>query len=289
MLRPRGVLVNPLAVMVDLGWPWWVTTIIAGALVLAAVLVLLRGRRAELRGAMVPLIVFGIGAAVIAPFVMSDSDEEAGAMVSMPGMSAAEQESLGGGSTTTLGAETPLVTKRLPFTFFFTRYEFLGDPNNPHTVRYHSDGTPLAKSPDGSTITMSGRGGWDPYSGRAAGGGSYVITEPAGAIAAKGTWRPTSFISFHQFAGWYGFRIRETGWQGPRGSPTFSGFLKLRVELRGYGSGTLTAWCAMPEAQAMHRADDGITLVGPRLRFTNFDANVGRGSGVMFYGPGASG
>ena len=101
----------------------------------------------------------------------------------------------------------------------------------------------------------------------------------------------TSFISFHQVAGWYGFRIRETGWQGPRGSPTFAGFLKLRVELRGYGSGTLTAWCAMPEAQkAMRRADDGITLVGPRLRFTNFDANVGRlEGGVMFYGSGASG
>ncbi len=274
---------NPLAVMVDLGWPWWVTTIVAGALVLAAVLVLLRGRRAELRGAMVPLIVFGIVAAVIAPFVMSDPDEEAGAMGSMPSMSAAEQESM--------GTETPLVTKKLPFTFFFTRYEFLGDPDNPHTVRYHSDGTALAKSPDGSTITMSGRGSWDPGSSRAVGGGTYVITGPAGAIAAKGTWRVTSFISFHQFAGWYGFRIRETGWQGPRGSPAFAGSLKLRVEVDGYGSSTLAAWCAMPEAlKAMRRAYDGITLVGPRLRFTNFDTNVGRlEGGVMFYGPGASG
>ncbi len=50
----------------------------------------------------------------------------------------------------------------LPNTFFFTHYELLGDPNNPEGVRYHSNGKPSAKAPDGSKITLSGQGGWDP-------------------------------------------------------------------------------------------------------------------------------
>src|SRR5215211_8002854 len=51
---------------------------------------------------------------------------------------------------------------KMPYTFFLTRYEMLGDPNNPDGVRYHSNGKPFAKAPDGSKVILSGKGGWNP-------------------------------------------------------------------------------------------------------------------------------
>ena len=51
------------------------------------------------------------------------------------------------------------VQKELPYTFFFTHYELLGDPNNPDGVRYHSNGKPSAKALDGSKVILTGKGG----------------------------------------------------------------------------------------------------------------------------------
>src|SRR3712207_2214124 len=64
-----------------------------------------------------------------------------------------------------------------PYTFFFTRPEMLGDPNNPEGVRYHSDGKLFAKAPDGSRVILSGKGAWDPDSKTAQGGGRYTIED----------------------------------------------------------------------------------------------------------------
>ena len=130
-----------------------------------------------------------------------------------------------------------------PYTFFFTHYELLGDPDNPEGVRYHSDGKPFAKAPDGSKITLSGKGGWDPDSKTAEGGGKYTIKDKSGAVKAEGSWRVTDFGSFEQLDGWWGMgpEFKEEGWQGPPGSPSFSGFLKLNVHLENEGDGVLTA------------------------------------------------
>ena len=57
------------------------------------------------------------------------------------------------------GASKAAAQEEPPYTFFFTRPEMLGDPNNPTGVRYHSDGKLLAKAPDGSGVTLSGKGG----------------------------------------------------------------------------------------------------------------------------------
>ena len=37
--------------------------------------------------------------------------------------------------------------KELPYTFFFTHYQLLGDPNDPSGVRYHPMANPLPKRP----------------------------------------------------------------------------------------------------------------------------------------------
>jgi hypothetical protein len=181
----------------------------------------------------------------------------------------------------------------LPYTFFFTHYELLGDPDNPEGVRYHSDGQPFAKAPDGSKITLSGKGAWNPNSKTAEGGGQYTIEDASGEVKSQGSWRVTDFSSFEQLDGWWGMgpEFREEGWQGPPGSPSFSGFLTLKVSLENQGDGTLVAWCLMPEVLERHphlatpdgHLGDGISLTGGDFKFTDFSENEMSLEGVMFY------
>jgi hypothetical protein len=56
--------------MVDLGWPWWVTTLIAAGVALAAVLAFVQTRRATIRAVAALLVLEAVAIAVIAPFVM---------------------------------------------------------------------------------------------------------------------------------------------------------------------------------------------------------------------------
>jgi hypothetical protein len=177
---------------------------------------------------------------------------------------------------------------QLPFTFVLTHYELIGDMSNPSGVRYHSNGAPFAKARDGSRITLTGQGAWDPASRRVAGGGSYVIRNRAGAVRTRGTWRATRFVSFLQLPGWWGIaNFREDGWQGPPGSASFSGFLKLRVTLTERGSALLTLWCLMPTVpKPKGHVGDGLSLSGRQLRFTDFRAQEKGLEGVMFYSPG---
>jgi hypothetical protein len=180
-----------------------------------------------------------------------------------------------------------------PNTFFFTHYELLGDPNDPDGVRYHSDGKPSAKAPDGSKLILSGEGGWDPTSKTAQGGGRYTIEDASGELTARGSWRVTDFGSFEQFDGWWGMgpQFDEEGWQGPPGSPSFSGFLTLEVNLKNQGDGTLVAWCLMPQVLEQHphlanpdgHLGDGISLTGDDFDFTDFSENEMSMEGVMFY------
>jgi hypothetical protein len=103
--------------------------------------------------------------------------------------------------SSSIGPSNAAVQKELPYTFFFTHYQLLGDPNNPDGVRYHSNGKPSAKAPDGSKVILSGKGGWNPKTDTAKGGGHYTIKGSSGAIKAKGSWRVTDFRSFEQFSG----------------------------------------------------------------------------------------
>ena len=64
--------------MVDLGWPWWVTTLIAAGVGLLAAMALVRSRRTTIRAGATLVLVEAIAIAVIAPFVMEDVDEASG-------------------------------------------------------------------------------------------------------------------------------------------------------------------------------------------------------------------
>jgi hypothetical protein len=188
------------------------------------------------------------------------------------------------------------VQGKMPYTFFLTRYEIHGNPNNPSWVRYHNNGKPFAKAPDGSKVILTGKGGWNPKSKNAQGGGRYTIKDASGAVRAKGTWRVTDFSSFEYLSGWWGLGddFKEKGWQGPPGSASFSGFLTLKVNLAGQGNGTLVAWCLMPEPLERNphlvnpdgHVSDGISLTGGKFNFKNFKENERGGppyDGLMFY------
>lgn len=281
--------------MVDMGWPWWVSSLLAAGVLLAALVVFLRARGTAVRAVAATIAVQAAVGAVVAPFLMpSTGSSMAGG--SMGGDSSATTAMEGASSTSSMsddlmGGMEAGKPARLPFTFFFTRYELLGDPDQPTGVRYHSDGTPRAGAPDGTSISLLGSGGWDPTTALAKGGGVYTIESPKGTVQKRGSWEARRFVSFRQLPGWWGPGFEEEGWQGPPGSPSFSGVLTLAVRLEGRGDATLRAWCVMSEeAQRMAgRSFDGVTVTGPGLRFADSKPNVGRlEGGVMFYGPGSS-
>src|SRR5215203_1074307 len=158
------------------------------------------------------------------------------------------------GLGSTIEPSNAAVQSEPPYTFFFTHYQLLGDPNDPFGVRYHSDGKPSAKAPNGSKVILSGKGGWNPKKDTAKGGGHYTIKGPSGTVKAQGSWRVTGFRSFEHFGGWWGLGpdFKEKGWQGSPGSSSFSGFLTLKVSLENRGEGTLVAWCLMPQVLKRH-------------------------------------
>lgn len=182
--------------------------------------------------------------------------------------------------------------RSLPYGFFFTHYEMLGDPNKPSGVKYASNGRPFAKAPTGETIAFSGSGGWNPRTRAAKGGGGYAISAKNGKVTAQWKWRVTGFISFHQVEGWWEPGFKELGWQGPPGSVSFSGFLILRVNLERHGDGVLMTWCLMPTVRMpVDHKGDGLMLIGPRLSFVDYKDAEMSAEGVMFYStdPRASG
>src|SRR5918994_2429223 len=104
--------------------------------------------------------------------------------------------------TSTIEPSNAAVQKKMPYTFFLTHYELLDNPNNPSGVRHHNNGKPFAIAPDGSKVILSGKGGWNPKTDAAKGGGHYTIKGSSGAVKAQGSWRVTDFRAFEQFSGW---------------------------------------------------------------------------------------
>lgn len=70
----------PLAMTVNLGWPWWVITTIASGVVVAGLLALAVSRISAARAIAGLLAVEGVVIAVVAPFVMSDMDSNGSAL-----------------------------------------------------------------------------------------------------------------------------------------------------------------------------------------------------------------
>jgi hypothetical protein len=63
-------LLRVLAVTVDLGWSWWVTTFIAAGVALLAALAFVRTRRVTVRAVAALILLEAIAIGIVAPFVM---------------------------------------------------------------------------------------------------------------------------------------------------------------------------------------------------------------------------
>lgn len=78
---------DPLAVMVDLGWPWWVTSLIALSVTAVCAGVFATSRAVAIRAVVATLAVQGVVLAIVAPFVMKDDSPSSPAMhATKPGM-----------------------------------------------------------------------------------------------------------------------------------------------------------------------------------------------------------
>src|ERR687898_675944 len=77
--------------------------------------------------------------------------------------------------SSTIEPSNAAAQKKMPYTFFLTHYELLGNPNNPSGVRYHNNGKPFAKAPDGSKVILSGKGAWNQFQGERVAGTSWIV------------------------------------------------------------------------------------------------------------------
>jgi hypothetical protein len=76
-----------LAVMVDLGWSWWVTTLIAACVALLAALAFVRTRRATIRTVAAVVLFEAIAIGIVAPFVMKSNKSTSGTSAMSSGSS----------------------------------------------------------------------------------------------------------------------------------------------------------------------------------------------------------
>lgn len=178
----------------------------------------------------------------------------------------------------------------LPFTFFITRYEYVGNPSNPTGAIFHNDGQEFANASDGSSVIISGQGAWDPAYYLVEGGGIYTIKDPAGVVKAQGWWKAINFTSFLQWPGWVPQGFTMQGWQGPPGSVSFAGNLTLTVDLENLGNGVLALWCIMvnvPPVVPPPHYSDAMSLIVGGFSFTNSTLmEMNPYDGNMFYTPG---
>jgi quercetin dioxygenase-like cupin family protein len=65
-----------IGVMIELGIPWWVITLIALSVVVIAVVAYVASRNVALRAIAAVLAVQGVAIAIVAPFVMDEDDDE---------------------------------------------------------------------------------------------------------------------------------------------------------------------------------------------------------------------
>jgi len=75
--------------MVDLGWPWWVTTLIAAGVALLAALAFVRTRRTTIRAVAALVLLEAIAIGVVAPFVMKSDKGTSGTTAMSSGSSGA--------------------------------------------------------------------------------------------------------------------------------------------------------------------------------------------------------
>ena len=168
-----------------------------------------------------------------------------------------------------VGLASTASASHLPVKFLLTHIE--GSPNIETTdeLKVSLEGQDLTKAADGSTLTTSGSGSFDPAARQADGGGRFTIKDPAGAVKSQGAWQVTGLVSWQQLPGGFPPQLKVTAPPPPPGTGPSAGIAKFSVRLEGVGDATMEVHCTLPTTpDPNHTLLEGVILTGAGLNFT---------------------
>jgi hypothetical protein len=136
-------------------------------------------------------------------------------------------------------------------------------------AKFSPTGQDLTKAPTGPSITVSGKGSFDPDTKQAQGGGQFTIMDAAGKVTSKGDWQVTGFVSWERLPGAFppGFKM-ESSVPAPAGSVPSAGTLNVNVTVGQHGDTVLAVHCKLPTTPPELHQEEGVTLIGGNFNFT---------------------
>jgi hypothetical protein len=158
----------------------------------------------------------------------------------------------------------------LPYKWFLVHVVFHPDQSKTVGITVTVNGQDLTRAGDGSTLTTTGGGSFDPDSNQADGSGQYTIKDKSGAVTAQGSYQVTGFLSWQQLAGGFSPPFKVDGDAPPPGTVPSAGILKLNVKLDKLGDGVMEVYCKLPIYDFVEREDqqEGVILIGGNFKFT---------------------
>ncbi len=200
-------------------------------------------------------------------------------------------------STTTITTPVPLtgaeaIAAEMPFKFLLIHSVFSPDQENANAVTVTRDGQDLTFPSDGSTLTTSGGGSFNPTSKKADGSGKYAISNNAGTATAQGAWQVVSFVSWQQLPGGYPADLKVTDSTPPPGTVRSAGILTLKVKLENLGEGEMVVHSKFLNTPDLNDTLlEGITLAVANSKFMEpaHDATSKIDEGSRLYVPTSAG
>jgi MYXO-CTERM domain-containing protein len=157
----------------------------------------------------------------------------------------------------------------LPYKWFLVHVVFHPDQSKTVGITVTVNGQDLTRAGDGSTLTTTGGGSFDPDSKQADGTGQYTIKDGAGKVTSQGSYQVTGFVSWQQLPGGFppGFKVDGDG-AAPPGMAPSSGILKLNVKLDKLGDGVMVVNCKLPTTPGAAGLEEGVVLTVGNFNFT---------------------
>jgi hypothetical protein len=157
----------------------------------------------------------------------------------------------------------------MPYQWSLVHVVLIGEEKNPSGVKVSMNGQDYTKAPDGSSITTTGGGAFDPNAKQAVGSGTYTIKDASGAVKAQGTYDVTGFVSFQRLPGGFppGFQVDAP--PPPPGEIPSAGLLTVNIHTDTQGDSMLNVTCVLPTTpNPGETLKEGVTWTGGNFNFT---------------------
>jgi hypothetical protein len=156
----------------------------------------------------------------------------------------------------------------LPNKWFLIHVVFQREGSKTVGITTTFNGQDLTRAADGSTLTTTGSGSFDPDAKQADGSGQYTIKDKSGAVTAQGSYQVTGFVSWQQLPGGFPPGFKVEGDAPPAGTVASAGILKLNVKLDKLGDGVMEVHCHLPTTPEAPGLKEGVVLTAGTLKFT---------------------